>query len=105
MMRALSFIDHYLDGGPWAVGGQASIGGSAIVPVLNVVALVGMVYQQPDLLTRYPRIASYWSAARDEPVNARVISEPNGGGAEALTASCGPATAPVSTGASAPPSH
>ena len=73
--RALSYIDHYLDGGPWAVGGQASIADSAIIPVLNAVTLVGMVYQQPDLLTKFPKIASYWKEALEEPVNARVIGE------------------------------
>ena len=73
--RALSYIDHYLDGGAWAVGGQPSIADSALIPVLNAVTLVGMVYQQPDLLTKYPKIAAYWDAARPEPVHARVIGE------------------------------
>ena len=73
--RALGYIDHYLDGGPWAVGGQASIADSALIPVLNAVTLVGMVYQQPDLLTKHPKIATYWEAAREEPVHARVIGE------------------------------
>ena len=73
--RALSYIDHYLDGGAWAVGAQPSIADSALIPVLNAVSLVGMVYQQPDLLTKYPKIGAYWDAARHEPVHARVIGE------------------------------
>lgn len=73
--RTLAAIDHYLDGGPWAVGGRASIADSALIPVLNVVTLVGRVYQQADLFTRHPKIAAYWEAARTEPVHARVIGE------------------------------
>lgn len=73
--RGLSYIDHYLDGGTWAVGGEASIADSALVPVLNAVTLVGTVYQKPDLLTKFSKIASYWAAARVEPIHARVIGE------------------------------
>ena len=73
--RGLSYIDHYLNGGAWAVGGQASIADSAVIPVLNAVTLVGTVYRQPDLLTKYSKIAAYWEAARVEPIHARAIGE------------------------------
>ena len=73
--RGLSFIDHYLEGGPWGVGDRASIADSAIVPVLNAVTLIARVYEQPDLLSRYAKIGTYWEAARAEPVNARLIEE------------------------------
>jgi glutathione S-transferase len=73
--RGLGYIDHYLDGGGWAVGGKPSIADSALIPVLNVVALVAMVYQQPDLIAKHARIAAYWEVARTEPIHARVIGE------------------------------
>ena len=73
--RGLGYIDHYLEGGPWAVGHAASIADSAIIPVLNVVTRVAMVYQQPDLMSKYPKIAAYWNEAKTESVNARVIDE------------------------------
>ena len=73
--RGLSYIDHYLEGGAWAVGDRASIADSAIIPVLNVLTLVAAVYRQDDLLTKFAKIASYWEAARNDPVHARVIGE------------------------------
>ena len=73
--RALLYIDHYLEGGPWAVGHQASIADCAIVPVLNVLTRVAVAYQQPDLFTKYRKIATYWEAASIERINMRVTSE------------------------------
>lgn len=73
--RTLSYIDHYLEGGSWAVGDQASIADCAIVPVLNVVTRIAHVYEQPGLLSRHPKIDAYWREASVEPVNARVIGE------------------------------
>lgn len=73
--RGLSYIDHFIDPAPWAVGGQPSIADSAIIPVLNVVNRVSAIYEIPDLISRYPRLNSYWSEARLEPINARVIAE------------------------------
>ena len=73
--RGLGFIDHFIDPAPWAVGGAPSIADSAIVPVMNAVSLVGMVFAQPDLISKYPRLGTYWSLAREEAVNARVIGE------------------------------
>ncbi len=73
--RGLGFIDHFIDPAPWAVGGAPSIADSAVVPVMNAVSLVGMVYAQPDLISQYPRLGAYWSIAREEGINARVIGE------------------------------
>lgn len=71
----LSYIDHYLDGGAWAVGDRPSFADSALIPVLNVVDVVARGYRRPDLLTRHPRLQSYWNAARLDPIHARVLDE------------------------------
>ena len=73
--RGLSYIDYYLEGGPWAVGHEASIADSAIVPVLNVLTRVAKLYQQPELLAKYTKIAAYWEVTQVEPIHARVIAE------------------------------
>jgi len=73
--RALSYIDHFIDPGPWAVGDAPSIADSALVPVLNAVGLVGMVYGQPNLIDGYKRLSAYWAVAKTDPVHARVIGE------------------------------
>ena len=75
--RGLDFIDHFLepDGGPWAVGGAASIADSALVPVLNAVSLVAMTYGRPDLFSSRPRLGAYWAAAQQDEINARVVAE------------------------------
>ena len=48
--RVLSYLDHYVDAGPWAVGGKVSIADCALVPVLNAVSLIERVYGQSDLI-------------------------------------------------------
>ena len=75
--RALDNVQHFLDvdAGPWAVGGKVSIADCALVPVLNVMALIATVYQRDDLFGTRPRLAAYWQAAKAEQVNARVIGE------------------------------
>ena len=73
--KGLSYIDHYLDGEAWAVGGQASIADCALVPVLNVVNLIALVYNQPDLLGKYRKLSAYWEAAKADEINAKVIAE------------------------------
>ena len=75
--RALDNIAHFVDdgAGPWAIGGKVSIADCALVPVLNVVSVLAMVYQRDDLFAARPRLDAYWQAARTDPVNARVIGE------------------------------
>jgi glutathione S-transferase len=73
--RGLAYIDHYIDAAPWAVGGRPSIADSALIPVLNAVGLVGLVYGRPDVISRFASLGAYWSQARDEAINARVIAE------------------------------
>ena len=73
--RGLSYMDHYVDAATYAVGGEASIADCALVPVLNVVARVGLVYGRPDLIDGYKNLGAYWRAAQVEQINARVIAE------------------------------
>ena len=75
--QGLAYLDHFVEGGPWAVGDNASIADCAVVPVLNVVSFVAELYEQPDLITKFPKLAAYWSQARLDPINARVIAEQN----------------------------
>lgn len=71
----LSYMEHFIDGAAWAVGGQASIADCAVVPVLNIVSYVAEIYDQPALLSKHPKLATFWEAARHEPINAKVIAE------------------------------
>ena len=73
--RGLSYIDHFVDPAPWAVGGKPSIADSALVPVLNVVSRVAKVYALDDVFDKYPKVKAYWSATQGDPVHARVIAE------------------------------
>lgn len=73
--RGLSYINYYVDPAPWAVGGQASIADSALIPIINVVSRLSKVYDMSDLISRYPRLNSYWEQAQTEPIHARVIAE------------------------------
>lgn len=73
--RGLSYIDHFVDVAPWAVGGKPSIADSALVPVLNVVNRVAAVYAIPELLANYSKLHAYWVATKEDPVHAKVIAE------------------------------
>lgn len=78
LMKGLSYIDHYVGHGPYAVGGQASIADCALVPVLNIVRLVGRIYES-DWIGHFHNLAAYWRAAQTEEINARIIAEQVGG--------------------------
>jgi len=73
--RGLSYIDHYLNGEAWAVGGQPSIADCALVPVINAVSVLERLYEQPDLIRQYPKLHAYWQAAQRDVINAQVIAE------------------------------
>lgn len=73
--RGLSYMNHFIDPAPWAVGGQPSIADCAVVPVLNVVNRVAAVYEQPDLIDSYGNLRAYWAKARFDHINERVINE------------------------------
>ncbi|MFO1037804.1 MAG: glutathione S-transferase family protein [Geminicoccaceae bacterium] len=77
LQRGLDNIQHALDhdAGPWAIGGRVSIADCGLVPVLNAVSLIAMVYQRPDLFEDRPKLDRYWQTARADPINARVIEE------------------------------
>lgn len=77
LRTGLAYIDHYIDAAEWAVGGKASLADCALIPVLNVVAAVERVSGLTDLISSNAKIAHYWSAARLEPINAKVIGEQN----------------------------
>ena len=75
LKRGLSYINFYLSGDAWAVGGLPSIANCALVPVLNAVSLVGSVYDQSDLIGKYKNLDAYWQAAKTDEINAKVIAE------------------------------
>ena len=75
IVTALAFVEHRIRGTPWAVGNHVSIADCALVPILNAVSLLGAIHGRPDLITRHPKLATYWKAAQAEPTNARLIAE------------------------------
>lgn len=75
---ALSFIDGHLDddsAGGWAVGGRASIADCALLPVLNAIALVGIIHRRADIVAAHGRLNAYWQAARRDALNAALLAE------------------------------
>ena len=73
--KALGYMDYYIDGSEWAVGGQASIADCALIPVLNAVTLVEKFYDQPDLISKRKKLGSYWKLAKMGEIHAKVIDE------------------------------
>jgi len=73
--RGLSYIEHYLSGGIWAVGDRPSIADCALVPLLNIVSLQAPSFGQPDLIDKYKKLGAYWNAAKSDAINAKVIAE------------------------------
>lgn len=73
---ALDGVEHMLDAdaGPWAVGGRVSIADCAILPILNVVALLSHAFGR-DPIGERPRLAAYWESAQTDPTNNQVLAE------------------------------
>jgi glutathione S-transferase len=73
--RGLSYIEHYLSGGIWAVGDRPSIADCALVPMLNIVSLQALSFGHLDLIDKYKQLGDYWNAAKSDAINAKVIAE------------------------------
>jgi glutathione S-transferase len=73
--RGLSYINHFIEGGSWAVADKASIADCALIPMLNAVSFIGGVFGRPNEIANHHKLAAYWEAARVEPIHAKVIAE------------------------------
>jgi glutathione S-transferase len=72
---ALTYLDHYLSGGAYAVGAKVSTADCSVLPLLFFVNLMGNSFGQPDLISRNPKLSAYYTGAQQSPIVAKVYGE------------------------------
>jgi glutathione S-transferase len=77
--KGLTHLDHYLSGGSWAVGTQASLADCSLQPVLFWVNFIAQTFGKPDLITAHPKVSAYWTASNADPICAKVLAEMQAG--------------------------
>jgi len=73
LSKALSGLEHYIDGGKYALGAKPSLADCALVPVLFYVNAIGPAFGQANILG--PKVKAYWSAVQTDPNVTKVIGE------------------------------
>ncbi len=76
---ALTYLDHYLSGGAYAVGTKVSTADCSILPLLFFVNLMANTFGQADLVTKHPKLAAYAQGAQQSPIVAKVYGEMQAG--------------------------
>jgi glutathione S-transferase len=74
--EALDYLEVYIGGDGYAVGGALSQADGAIVPQLVLAGeWIPDLFRTPDPLPGRPRLAAYWRAIQRNPMAARLIGE------------------------------
>ena len=79
MDKGLTYLDHYLSGGAFAVGDKISIADCSIQPVMFFVSLMTQSFGKPELLSKHVKLSAYWQAASADPITAKVLAEMQAG--------------------------
>lgn len=76
MKTAIGWLDHYLDGDSYAVGGKLSLADCALVPIFFFVRRIPELFGKSGcLLDMHQNATSYWRGIFDEPAVVRVHDE------------------------------
>ncbi len=75
MEKGLTYLDHYLAGGAFAVGNKVSFADCSIQPVLFFVNLMATAFGRPETISKHIKLAAYWQAAGADPIWAKVNAE------------------------------
>jgi glutathione S-transferase len=76
LKKALGWLNHYLDGTGYAVGGKMSLADCALVPILFFVRRIPELFgKSVCLLDDHPNATGYWRCIFEEPAVARIYEE------------------------------
>ena len=73
--KGLSYLEHYVEPGPYAIGGKISHGDCMIVPTLFFINAVLPRAGEPNPFGATPKLGAYWAAVSKDANVARVLKE------------------------------
>jgi len=75
LAEGMSWLDAYLDGTGFAVGGKMTLADCALVPIIFFFERLGPMFGEEKPLKPYPNVASYYKAMHEDASCARVLAE------------------------------
>lgn len=75
LLKAIGWLEHYLDGSPFAVGGRLSLADCALVPMLFFFDQIGPMFGHASPLKNYPSAEAYYKGIQAHPAAAKVVAE------------------------------
>ncbi|MBX3508807.1 MAG: glutathione S-transferase family protein [Parvibaculum sp.] len=75
LRKAMAWIEHYIEGPEFAVGGQFTLADCELVPVLFFFNEIGPMFGQARPFQELPRTESYFKAIGKYPAAEKVLSE------------------------------
>jgi glutathione S-transferase len=73
--KAMAWLEHYLEGPEYAVGGRLTLADCELVPVLFFFREIGPMFGQARPFQDLPRIEAYYASIGRHPAAARVLGE------------------------------
>ncbi|MDO8838807.1 MAG: glutathione S-transferase family protein [Parvibaculum sp.] len=75
LVKGIGWLEHYLDGSPFAVGDRLSLADCALVPMLFFFDRIGPMFGEASPLKKFPSTNAYYQGIQNHPAAARVIAE------------------------------
>ena len=75
LSKGLKGLEHYITGGPYALGASPSLADCALVPSMFFVNAIAPAFGQATLLDATPKVKAYWAAVQADAHVAKVLGE------------------------------
>ncbi|MEQ8266384.1 MAG: glutathione S-transferase family protein [Parvibaculum sp.] len=75
LVTAIGWLEHYLDGPDYAIGGTLTLADCALVPILFFFDQIGPMFGEADPLQHFPKAHAYYKGVQKHPAAAKVVAE------------------------------
>lgn len=75
LAKGMRWLDHYLDGSPYAVGGRLSLADCTLAPMIFFYGEIGPMFGFADPLRSLAHVKAYYAGLKTNPHVARVLGE------------------------------
>ena len=75
LLKGIGWLNHYLDGSPFAVGDRLSLADCALVPMLFFFDRIGPMFGEATPLKHFPATDAYFGSVQNHPSAAKVVAE------------------------------
>jgi glutathione S-transferase len=75
LAKAFDYLEAYIDGGPYAVGGALTLADCTLVPGFFFITRLLPMLGRANPLEKHPKLAAWWQAVQKDPSAARVLGE------------------------------